>query len=229
MPHATERSGSSAPVRRGRPRRGQELSREALIDAAIAVIRDEGPNALTTGRLARHVGITQSGFYAHFANLDACLAAVGTRLDEEVRRPIADGMVGLRASDPSDPRELTAYFETLFDLVVERAVLRDLFLPYRGDRSDVGRLLAACEADLVKDLTRHLLAISEPVAAGEGAQATGRAMARMLIAQTFAIIDAWQRGEVDRAAGTRLLAEQTALLGMSAHAAGLIHPGQSRG
>ena len=205
--------------RRGRPPRGQALSRDALVDAAVALVREDGPDALTTGRLARRVGITQSGFYAHFRNLDACLDALAERLQVEVRRPIADGMAALRASDPGDPDELTVYFETLFALVEERAVLRDLFLPHRGDRSEVGRRRAACERDLVDDLTHHLAAIVRPTGEGE---ATCRTLAHMLIEQSFTVLAAWQRGDVARPAATRLLAEQTARLGASAHAAGLV-------
>lgn len=207
------------PARRGRPPRGEALSRNALVDAAVALVREDGPDALSTGRLAQRVGITQSGFYAHFRNLDACLDAIAERLETEVRRPIADGMAALRAADPADPDALTLYFETLFDLVVERAVLRDLFLPYRGDRSEVGQRLATCEANLVDDLTEHLAAIVRPV--GDG-RATCRTLAHMLIEQSFTVLLAWQREEIARGAATRLLAEQTARLGASAHRAGLV-------
>lgn len=222
MPNAS-RSTDVARPRRGRPVKGAELTPDRLVDAAIAIIAADGPASLSTSRIAQAVNITQSGFYAHFANMDACLAAIAARVERDVRIPVARGMERLRETDPTDPDNLDAYMTSLLDLVEERAVLRDLFLPYRGDRSKVGALLDACEAELVDDLTGHLKAILPAAKPGLDRTAACRALAHMLMAQTFAAIEAWRRGELPRSVVTRLLAEQTARIGESAARAGLLH------
>lgn len=47
-----------------------------LIDAAAAVLADEGPAALTTRRLAREVGASTMAVYTHFGGMPALVRAV---------------------------------------------------------------------------------------------------------------------------------------------------------
>ncbi|WP_298196353.1 TetR/AcrR family transcriptional regulator [Novosphingobium sp.] len=52
--------------------------RSALLCAALALLEDEGPNALSLRRLARTVGVSPMAPYHHFADREALLAAVAT-------------------------------------------------------------------------------------------------------------------------------------------------------
>jgi AcrR family transcriptional regulator len=66
-------------------RKARKLAtRRRLLEAAMDLILADGMGALTTGRIAAGAGIAQSGFYVHFDNLDALLAALGGEAVGEV-------------------------------------------------------------------------------------------------------------------------------------------------
>lgn len=53
--------------------------KEALIEAGIKILKEEGINALTLRSAARAVGVSHSAPYAHFKDKQALLAAFSTR------------------------------------------------------------------------------------------------------------------------------------------------------
>jgi len=52
---------------------------EALIEAGIKILKEEGINALTLRSAARAAGVSHSAPYAHFKDKQALLAAISTR------------------------------------------------------------------------------------------------------------------------------------------------------
>jgi AcrR family transcriptional regulator len=52
--------------------------RRALLDEALATIRDEGVDALTLREIGARLGVSRSALYRHFADKRALLAAVAT-------------------------------------------------------------------------------------------------------------------------------------------------------
>lgn len=64
----------------------QRLSRadrySQLIEAAWALVRSEGADALTLGRLAERAGVAKPVVYSHFASRAALLAALFTEFDD---------------------------------------------------------------------------------------------------------------------------------------------------
>jgi len=224
-------SQPAAKRRRGR-KPNSTISRSSIVAAAIELVREAGPEALTTGRIAKRMDIVQSGFYAHFASMDDCIAALEARIEAELRRPIAERMGELRRTNPSNADTLTGYYDGLFDLVDETGPLMELFLRFRRDRSKLGAVLDACEARLIDDLTSHLDAIMPADTRAPGLAERGtkgrvdacRVMARFLVQQSFQGVELWWAGALDRDTAARLLAEQTAHFGISAAAAGLFAP-----
>ncbi|PWC14867.1 TetR family transcriptional regulator [Brenneria roseae subsp. americana] len=67
------------------PRARQRLSREErhvqLIEAAWRIIREEGTEALTLGRLAERAGVTKPVVYDHFTSRSGLLAALYKEFD----------------------------------------------------------------------------------------------------------------------------------------------------
>lgn len=61
--------------RMARPRKPL-LSRDRIVTAALALIDDEGLNALSTRRLAAELGVSGPSLYNHFATKEAILDAV---------------------------------------------------------------------------------------------------------------------------------------------------------
>jgi len=57
-----------------------ELSRDAVVDRALAIADVEGLDAVTIRRLAQEFGVTPMALYWHVSNKDELLAAMGDRL-----------------------------------------------------------------------------------------------------------------------------------------------------
>lgn len=80
-----------------------EVRQEQLVQAALSLLAQDGPRAVTIAEVARRVALVPSGVYRHFRNkdelLDAVLAFMGRRLvanAEAVCRETADAAERLR-------------------------------------------------------------------------------------------------------------------------------------
>lgn len=71
---------------RGRPSRAED-TREAIVQAAFALVDAEGPDALTMRRLGREVGLDAATLYHYLPGREAVLDAVVERLRAEVAVP----------------------------------------------------------------------------------------------------------------------------------------------
>lgn len=54
---------------------------DQLVDVSWALVRDDGADALTLGRLAEHAGVAKPVVYSHFASRAALLAALYNEFD----------------------------------------------------------------------------------------------------------------------------------------------------
>jgi AcrR family transcriptional regulator len=87
MPLAAAISSLTAPLRDSlRPRKG-ELTRAAIVDAALAIARRDGLEGLTIGDLAAQMRMSKSGVFAHFGSREELQRAV---LAEYASRFVAD-------------------------------------------------------------------------------------------------------------------------------------------
>jgi TetR/AcrR family tetracycline transcriptional repressor len=75
--------------RAGRPPR-PELSREAVIDAALVVLADVGPDGLTMRRVAGELGTAAASLYGYVANKEELIELVVDRVFAEVPIPDID-------------------------------------------------------------------------------------------------------------------------------------------
>lgn len=62
-------------------RRSSEVRQAELIEAALAIIANQGIAALTTRSLSEHVGLTTGAIFRHFPSIDAVLDAVAVRVE----------------------------------------------------------------------------------------------------------------------------------------------------
>jgi AcrR family transcriptional regulator len=65
---------------RGRPARGQGVTREAILDAALALLDEDGDAGLTMRRLAARLGVTPMSLYHHVSDRAGLLRALSDRL-----------------------------------------------------------------------------------------------------------------------------------------------------
>ena len=112
-----EVTSESAPAPRGRPRK---LTEDQVVEAAAALISDEGFAALSTRSLARRLGVRSSTLYSYFATFDEIAdaavtpltpARIGGRLLDDITVP--DLLVS-----PAPVEALVALFADLRALLV---------------------------------------------------------------------------------------------------------------
>jgi AcrR family transcriptional regulator len=90
----------NARVYRGRTGDERTAARvTALVDAAFALVAEQGWRQLSIDAICRQAGLNKRYFYESFADLDAVIAAVTTRLADDAIR------VTLAALDPAAPSE----------------------------------------------------------------------------------------------------------------------------
>lgn len=81
-----------------RPRKG-DVTRAAIVDAALAIARREGLEGLTIGLLAESMGKSKSGVFAHFGSREdlqlAVLHEYAVRFVDDVLRPAVELERGL--------------------------------------------------------------------------------------------------------------------------------------
>ncbi len=100
----TSRAAAAAPrPAAGRGRKG-DLTRAAILDAALALARRDGLEGLTIGMLAERLGMSKSGVFAHFGSREdlqlAVLRDYAARFVDVVLRPavgVERGLPRLRA------------------------------------------------------------------------------------------------------------------------------------
>jgi AcrR family transcriptional regulator len=96
-------SVASTRVSRQRP-----LNQGLILDAALSLINDEGPGALSMRRLGSRLGVEGMAIYHHFASRDELLSAIGDRILEPLQ--------GMELGD--DWREACRRFATALRAVV---------------------------------------------------------------------------------------------------------------
>lgn len=87
-------------------KRGRPSSRDAMLDAASAVVIEEGAGRLTLDAVARRAGVSKGGVMYNFPSKDALLQAMITRLNEHNSAALEETIARL----PDKPgRVLKAY------------------------------------------------------------------------------------------------------------------------
>ncbi|GII77406.1 putative transcriptional regulator, TetR family protein [Sphaerisporangium rufum] len=95
-----------------------KLTRETVIDAALALADQEGAGAVTIRRLAGRLGVTPMALYWHFTNKDELVAAMADHLLDRVTADLTPGD-GWR-------RRLRVMVEALVGAMREHPCLPDL-------------------------------------------------------------------------------------------------------
>jgi AcrR family transcriptional regulator len=144
-------------VRRKRPYHHGNL-RQALIDAALELIEEQGVSALTLREVARRVGVTHAAPQRHFPDRAALVAAVA----EQGFRGLGAHVSEVRASARTPAQRLRAIGVAYVEYALAHpAHLRVMFSPEVADKSRHPELAAAAQAvhaalvDQIADAQRH--------------------------------------------------------------------------
>ena len=84
------------------------LSPEAVVDAAIAVIDADGPDALSLAAVASRTGVATPSLYKHVSSLDALRGRVQLRVLTELGDALAEAVLG-RSTDDALRALMNAY------------------------------------------------------------------------------------------------------------------------
>jgi AcrR family transcriptional regulator len=167
-------------------------SREALIDAAVDALRQDGPGALTTKHLAARVGVVQSGFYRHFESIRALRAQAFERLTIELAADV-DRLRAERFATGGEAEERRAFTEALVEQLERSGRARRLLERYQFSEDELGRIVRAARDRLIRDLGRYLESLLrgvEPKLAGRiEARARDRILqhARLLVDEILSV------------------------------------------
>jgi AcrR family transcriptional regulator len=69
--------------------------RRALVDAALELVKEQGPAGITLREAARRAGVTHAAPYRHFADKEALLAAVAEEGFERLRDTVEGAIAGV--------------------------------------------------------------------------------------------------------------------------------------
>lgn len=145
-PPVTIDTGGRPDARRQRWHGHREARRSELVDAAIRVIRRDGPGAGMDG-IAAEAGVSKPVLYRHFADKAALYLAVGQRVADGLLRAVRAELAHQR-----EPRaQLTAVIDTYLRAIeAEPELYRFVTRRHFADRP--------VEPDLVTDYTARIAA-----------------------------------------------------------------------
>jgi AcrR family transcriptional regulator len=174
-------------------------TRQRLLEAAIDIVRQEGPGALTTVRITRQAGIAQPGFYKYFPSVEVCLREAAIQASDRMR----DMVASLRRStrDRNDPQQLAEHYQAVFDLALRERVFVELGLRCRLDASPLGEAVREVNLRLRRDLFDDLWKHASQAGLSEIHQPRIRRLADMLLGNVEGcVLRVLTEPDLDRAA-----------------------------
>jgi AcrR family transcriptional regulator len=160
------------------PRRDRriERSKQALRDAMVALIMEQGFEAITVAAIAERANVGRSTFYSHFADKEDLLLDGIERLGEFLSAAIAERLAGGATCHPA-----LAFSLPMIEHADER---RDLFKALVGKRS--GAMVQERMHEMIAGLVRAPLE-----KAGADLMCRHDVVAEYVTGAFFAILDWW--------------------------------------
>jgi AcrR family transcriptional regulator len=139
-----------------RPRRDKrrERNRRNLVDAALELVAEGGPGALTAARIARAAGMDPSGFYAHFKNVEACEREAAQDLERYLRSHFAPYALVNKIQDDESGR--AAYAALYRSWLAEPRWCKLMLRTRHHEASPIGRRMHAIVDDVRRDVCELL-------------------------------------------------------------------------
>jgi AcrR family transcriptional regulator len=181
--------------------------RDRLTVAALALLEELGPQAITISALARRAEIKQPNFYTYFKTADDCLAAAADQIAAEVTAANRAAFTQVRddvlAGRPHEQASLL-YHRELIDRLLERPRLVELYVRHRYDATAFGRAMRALEASELERVTGELVEwAAQQRLSVRDALAEVRLLAELHVSQLATVLLALIEGRIrdrDRAA-----------------------------
>lgn len=163
------------------PRRKGRATRDKLVAAAVALLQSDGPAALTTTRLTQAVGIVQSGFYVHFANIQEITEAAAESVAVDLRHFLQQNLAGLRRPGHDSLVDLEQHFFRVYGDFGAAWPALELVLRHRRDPSALGERFRVLFDGLHREVADHLVLLAEPIGYQQCDQPAIDLLARCLV------------------------------------------------
>ena len=180
--------------------------REQLVKEAVALLRQGGPEAVTTTAVAHAVGIRQPSVYAHFRNRQALLNAAINQVAEDMAQFTRQAQTELRAAGADDPDALHVHFGRIIDNARAHRGLISVWLAHRDERSELGEALRDVDEMFVVEIAEHA-ALLRPSEAGEALTACDR-FARVVLESVAGSLRLHLAGHLPKDDTVRILVNQ---------------------
>ena len=116
-------------------------TRNALLDAGVAVAEEHGLAGLSVNRVVAEAGVAKGTFYVHFETREAFVDALHARFHTRVQEAVGEATAGLPPGADRIVRGVEAYLDTCLE---DRAV-KALALEARSDPDLVASMSARHE------------------------------------------------------------------------------------
>jgi AcrR family transcriptional regulator len=104
-------------------------TRDALLDAGVAVAEEHGLAGLSVNRVVAQAGVAKGTFYVHFRNRASFVDALHERFHERVRGAVAQATEGV----PPGPQRIVRAAEAYLDVCISDRAVKALALEARSD------------------------------------------------------------------------------------------------
>jgi TetR/AcrR family transcriptional regulator, transcriptional repressor for nem operon len=108
---------------------GAQRTRDALLDAGVAVAEQQGLAGLSVNRVVAHAGVAKGTFYVHFADREAFVDA----LHERFHAAVEDAMARALADVPPGAERLVRGAEAYLDACLANRAVKALSLEARSE------------------------------------------------------------------------------------------------
>jgi len=130
-------------------------TRRKLIDGLLELSRTEGIASLSTTRIARRAGVSQSVFYDHFSDMNDALTVAAEEAGARIREAMARRRATIEMGDPTGG--VRATFEAGIEGLLAEPMLAELLLRYRREPDSplgetIRNILAEARRELIADM-----------------------------------------------------------------------------
>ncbi|WP_158276719.1 TetR/AcrR family transcriptional regulator [Paraconexibacter algicola] len=167
-----------------------------ILDAAEAVIAEEGHSRATTRRIAAEAGVDKRVLAYYFESREALLAEVVGRTAGRVAATIEHELAAVPAAERSEARLLTAVWEGICS---EPALVKAYVVILASDETGVREVVDGMTRDYTDLLRRELVALGQAPEAAEDVAPAMTAMVRGLLLS-------WTEGESQSSIRTTIAA-----------------------
>ena len=132
-------------------------TRQKLIAALLEISREHGMAGLSTTRIAKLAGVSQSVFYDHFSDMNDALGIAAEQVGARVRTAMTAQREHIEPGNPAEA--VRATFAAGIQGLLDEPMLAELLLRHRRDPDSplgecIRNILADARADVIRDMER---------------------------------------------------------------------------